>query len=78
VVAGADKVARFLMATASRPLPDLVARTATLNGGPGIVIASRGEPIAAVSLDVQDGRVATIYLVANPDKLVRLRALVAR
>jgi RNA polymerase sigma-70 factor (ECF subfamily) len=63
------------MATASRPLPDLVARSVTLNGGPGIVIASRSEPVAALSLDVHDGRVATIYLVANPDKLRTVRTL---
>jgi RNA polymerase sigma-70 factor (TIGR02957 family) len=80
---GADKVARFLLsisteegvvkfleAVTSEPLPDLLcARIARVNGAPGIVVTYEGTPITSIVLDVADGVVQTIHLVANPDKL---------
>jgi hypothetical protein len=80
---GADKVARFLLsisteervgkflkALTTEPLPDqLLARIALVNGGPGIVVTYEGTPITSIVLDVADGVVQTINLVANPDKL---------
>ena len=82
-IQGADKVARFLLsvstdervakfleAVTTEPLPDLLrARIARVNGGPGIVVTYEGTPITSIVLDVADGVVQTINLVANPDKL---------
>ncbi len=76
-IQGADKVARFLLAIASEPLPDVRVHLVSLNGGPGIVATSAGSPIAALTLDVSGGLVQTIYLVTNPDKLARLGAAAA-
>jgi RNA polymerase sigma-70 factor (ECF subfamily) len=89
-VRGAEKVARFLLAIATeeqtmRFLRSVEAETsldvrvhlAQVNGGPGVVITSGDRPISALVLDVTDGLVRTIHLVANPEKLVGVRAIVA-
>jgi RNA polymerase sigma-70 factor (ECF subfamily) len=73
-VHGADKVARFLAAVATRPGQDLRTRLAQVNGGPGIVVTSEGEPVAALVLDVAGGVARTVHLVANPEKLAGVRA----
>jgi hypothetical protein len=68
-VIGADKVARFLVAAAGRPVPDQRTEIAELNGGPAIVVRSGKAVVAAIVLDVADGHVARIHLVGNPEKL---------
>ena len=89
-VRGADKVARFLVAVAneeqtarflesvgSEPSGEVRVHLAPVNGGPGVVITSEGEPISALILDISDGVVQTIHLVANPEKLAGVRAVEA-
>jgi hypothetical protein len=89
-VRGAEKVARFLLAVATEeksarflesigaePVPDLRVHPAQVNGGPGVVITSEGRPITALVLDVADGAVQTIHLVANPEKLAGVRGIEA-
>jgi RNA polymerase sigma-70 factor (TIGR02957 family) len=81
-VRGAEKVARFLLAVATEeksarflesigaePVADLRVYPAQVNGGPGVVITSQGRPVSALLLDVADGAVQTIHLVASPEKL---------
>jgi RNA polymerase sigma-70 factor (ECF subfamily) len=68
-VSGAENVGRFLAAASTRELPDPNWRIVELNGAPGLVVTSEGRPVAAVTLEVAGGRVAAIYLVANPAKL---------
>ena len=86
-IRGADKVARFLLAVAteermarflrsvgSEPIvADLRVRVAPVNGGPGILVVSGDKPISALVLDVSEGVVWTIHLVANPEKLAGVR-----
>jgi ketosteroid isomerase-like protein len=67
-VHGAALVARVL-ARASRSA--FASTTVWLNGAPAGLIEVAGES-AAVSLDVEDGRVARVYLIRNPRKLTRL------
>ena len=88
-VRGAEKVARFLLAVAteermarflrsvgSEPIvADLHVSMASVNGGPGILIVSGNKPISALVLDVSEGVVRTIHLVANPDKLAGVREI---
>ena len=65
-----ERVAKFLEAATTEPLPDLLrARIARVNGGPSIVLTYEGVAVMTVVLDVADGVVQTIYLVMNPDKL---------
>ena len=87
-VQGAQKVAQFLLAVAterqtarfldyigSQPSDEVRVHLAPVNGGPGIVITAGNEPISALVLDVSDGLVHTIRLVANPEKLTGVRAV---
>ncbi len=69
-VVGIERVARFLAAVQARqPLPAEAFRLATINGGPGIVIEAPGVPPSAVLLESRGGAIATIYFLANPQKL---------
>jgi hypothetical protein len=87
-VRGADKVARFLAAVTNEeqtarflasvglePSGEVRVHPAQVNGGPGVVITSGNAPISALILDVSDGVVQTIYLVANPEKLAGVRGI---
>ncbi len=66
---GADRVARFMAAVAQGRGPSVRADLAEINGGPGIVVSFDNAPIAVLALDVADGLVQAVYLIANPDKL---------
>jgi RNA polymerase sigma-70 factor (TIGR02957 family) len=86
VVTGADNVGRYLQ---SIHTPVNIARfmasigmggdtgvslgVAEVNNGPAIVISAGGKVVTVMSLVISDGKIDTIYLVANPDKLARLR-----
>ncbi|WP_431774544.1 RNA polymerase sigma-70 factor [Streptomyces cucumeris] len=69
VLETADKVGRFLHGVAQRPVEEAELRITEINGGPGLLILSRGVPDSVMSLDVADGRVQAVYIVRNPDKL---------
>ena len=90
-VRGAEKVARFLLAVATEErmarflrsvgiepvVADVRVHMAPVNGGPGVVMTSQGRPITALVLDVADGAVQSIHLVANPEKLTGVRGIEA-
>jgi RNA polymerase sigma-70 factor (ECF subfamily) len=66
---GAQTVGRFLLYGLRQSPDDVRLVPRTLNAGPGLVAFSGGEPLATLVLDSDDGRIAAIYLVANPGKL---------
>jgi RNA polymerase sigma-70 factor (TIGR02957 family) len=70
-----EQVARFLASVGSEPSGEVRVHLAQVNGGPGVVITSGDEPISALILDVSDGVVQTIHLVANPEKLAGVRGI---
>ena len=70
---GEDLVARALVTFAGRLPPEPSTRVMTINGGPGIVVCSAGTPVVAIVLHLVDGRVRTIHLVSNPEKLAGVR-----
>jgi len=89
-VVGAEKVARFLQsvttqrktahfleAVGSRASDEVRVHLAGVNGEPGLVITAAEVPISALLLEVSDGLVHTIRLVANPEKLAGVRAVEA-
>jgi RNA polymerase sigma-70 factor (TIGR02957 family) len=89
-VLGAEKVARFLVAVAgegrttrflrsigSGPSDAVHAYLAPINGESGIVVTAGDGPISALVLDVSNGLVRTIRLVANPEKLAGVRGIEA-
>ncbi|WP_373872393.1 RNA polymerase sigma-70 factor [Acrocarpospora phusangensis] len=82
MLVGADHVGRFLLAIASKSgvesylarlgVPDGVwfeAEVSDVNGAPALVFTAAGSVFAVMSLVVVDGRVATVYLMANPEKM---------
>ncbi len=85
VITGADRVARFFLGVASErnlhrllepfgATPDALAvSVAEVNGGPAVVVTVSGRPVSVVSPVVVDGRVQTVYLITNPEKMSHLR-----
>ncbi|WP_175541250.1 RNA polymerase sigma-70 factor [Streptomyces aidingensis] len=71
-VAGAKKVAHLFRAGLKRAGAGLTVRPIWLNGAPAARIDVAGEPVAAVSLAVEDGRITRIYLMRNPGKMTGL------
>jgi RNA polymerase sigma-70 factor (ECF subfamily) len=70
---GSDSVARFVVGVIHRFVPaERSMRPARINGQPGFIVYVSGEPLAAMILDIRDGRVRTIYAIGNPDKLQTL------
>jgi len=64
-----------LESVGTQPSGEVRIHLAPVNGEPGIVITTGNEPISALVLDVSDGLVHTIRLVANPEKLTGVRAV---
>jgi RNA polymerase sigma-70 factor (TIGR02957 family) len=73
-IAGADKVARFLVGIAAKggDIPGLRIQVAEVNGAPAIVGWVGTEPFGSISLAVADGRIEQVLVVVNPDKLAGL------
>lgn len=59
---------------ASDPARGLRTDITEVNGGPGALISVDGRVLTLVVLEVADGLVRHVYVVANPDKMSRLRA----
>lgn len=62
----ADKVARFLLGVAAKPLPDPELRIVEINGGPAVLVLSRGLPDSVVSVEATDGLITEIHVMRNP------------
>ncbi|WP_416963419.1 RNA polymerase sigma-70 factor [Streptomyces sp. Agncl-13] len=69
ILESADKVGRFLVAVAGKAVPDMSFRFLELNAGPAILILSGGTPDSVFQVDVSAGRIRSVYIVRNPDKL---------
>jgi RNA polymerase sigma-70 factor (ECF subfamily) len=68
---GADKVSRWILGIIERHLPeDLGAHPVDVNGKFGLLLTTAGVPddVITVELD-EEGRIAEVRLVRNPDKL---------
>ncbi|HEY3483407.1 MAG TPA: RNA polymerase sigma factor SigJ [Streptomyces sp.] len=70
-VHGADRVARFLVGTASRFGTGHRAAVTTVNGAPGLAVLDGDELIAVISLTFAQDRVTRVDLVMTPLKLPR-------
>ncbi|RDG35369.1 RNA polymerase sigma-70 factor [Streptomyces corynorhini] len=67
-IVGADKVGRFLVAIAAEAaLYDL--RVMEFNGAPALLALIGGRPDLILQLESREGRVETVHIVRNPDKL---------
>ncbi|WP_350352204.1 RNA polymerase sigma-70 factor [Microbacterium sp. A8/3-1] len=69
---GADTIARYLVGSLAKLAGAFHAAATTINGQPGIRLEVDGELAGVVAVVVEDGLIARIYSVANPDKLGRM------
>ncbi|MEV8318559.1 RNA polymerase sigma factor SigJ [Streptomyces sp. NPDC059900] len=77
VIENADKVGRFLDGAARKGVPggaEVEARFLELNGADSVLILVDGKPDSVFQLDVVDGRIAHVYIIRNPDKLLGFAA----
>ncbi|WP_329341708.1 RNA polymerase sigma-70 factor [Streptomyces sp. NBC_00663] len=74
IIETADKVGRFLIGAARKGVPDMSFRAVELNGGPAVVVLSGDEVVTVFQVDIADGRIQSVYLLSNPDKLQSLSA----
>jgi RNA polymerase sigma-70 factor (ECF subfamily) len=76
LVHGANSVARAILGALRKLVPrDLTNRVAKVNGVPGIVSYQAGRPFSVLTLEIADGRIDSIYIISNPEKLAHLRSL---
>jgi len=78
LVHGANNVARAIVGGTTRQTPrNLVERMVQINGESGIVTYLDGRVFGVFTIQVQQGRIAAIYGITNPDKLAHLPGLPA-
>ncbi len=69
----AKLVAMLLGIRRKWPPPEhATARLARVNGQPGLVLSAEGAVFQTLSLEIENGRIAAVYTVRNPEKLVGL------
>lgn len=66
---GSERVSRFLLGILGKTPPSFSTRIAWINGHLGIIGYVGGQPMSAVTLDAAEGRIQTIRIVVNPEKL---------
>jgi RNA polymerase sigma-70 factor, ECF subfamily len=70
---GANRIMRLLEGIARKIQPaDIRLRSARINGMPGFVLAEASGAVQTIALEIGDGKITAIYLMANPDKLRRV------
>ncbi|MFI6321710.1 RNA polymerase sigma factor SigJ [Nonomuraea sp. NPDC050556] len=85
VLVGDDKVSRFITSIATESAigkfmgsigvedySDMSYSIAEVNGAPAMLLTAGGKVITVLSLLIVDGKIDTIYLIANPDKITHM------
>ncbi|MCD2468226.1 RNA polymerase sigma-70 factor [Streptomyces sp. MBT42] len=75
IIESADKVGRFLHATAQGADEIFEFRFLELNGAPALLALVDGRPDSVFQIEVLDGRIQCVYIIRNPDKLRALAGL---
>jgi RNA polymerase sigma-70 factor (ECF subfamily) len=72
---GVEKVLRFLAGIAAKnpALLGTQVRPATVNGLAGLVLREEDGSIDTMAFEHRDGRIVTIYVTRNPEKLQHVR-----
>lgn len=68
----ADHIARFLLGVITKLPAKASYQFKNVNGSPGMIVMIDGRIDYVVSFEVNDGKIAKIYMVSNPDKLIHL------
>ena len=74
VVVGFDAVMKqyAFIASRLRDIPSKLIRIGFINGLPGFVSLEADGELQTTALEIEDGKIAGIYVVRNPDKLRHL------
>jgi RNA polymerase sigma-70 factor, ECF subfamily len=77
-IVGADRVFRFFdgLAHKGRGVAPLWHKELAINGLPGSVTLENDSVLQTTALEIVDGKIVTIYVVRNPEKLNHLRRMV--
>ena len=75
-VRGRDAVGRFVLGVSERfTPPGAIFGVADVNGRPTVLVRNaEGTPAIVVSIELDGGRIQSIWAIANPDKLRRVSA----
>jgi len=69
-VLGADRIAKFVLGYAAKAhWSEADFQPVTINGAPGLLMRHAIAGVGTYAFDFEDGRIRTIYVVRNPDKL---------
>ncbi|TDC19411.1 RNA polymerase sigma-70 factor [Streptomyces sp. 8K308] len=71
-IAGADKVARFIVGGIAKARVTLTFDATVVNGAPALVLRVDGEVDGVLAARVEDARITGLYYVRNPEKLTRV------
>ncbi|MEJ8641924.1 RNA polymerase sigma-70 factor [Streptomyces sp. MS1.HAVA.3] len=71
-IAGADKVARFMIGGLGKNKSPITLAPTVVNGSPALVVHLDGEIDGIMAVRVEDGRIIGLYYVRNPEKLSRV------
>jgi RNA polymerase sigma-70 factor (ECF subfamily) len=75
VVQGLHKVVRIFTIALAPSIDRLTWKAVDINGEPGVVEYYDGEPFAANTFEVENGKIIRFYRIMNPDKLKLLKNL---
>lgn len=70
---GPDAVARFVLGVLKKAPPGTIYHPAAVNHQPAFIGGRDGQAEGVVALDIADGRIRSIAIVVNPDKLGGVR-----
>jgi RNA polymerase sigma-70 factor (ECF subfamily) len=71
-LAGREAVARFILASTRLPDESYTFEVNMLNGEPALVLRTRERTLAVVFIQPEAGRIKTVRVIGNPDKLKRV------
>jgi RNA polymerase sigma-70 factor (ECF subfamily) len=72
-IAGAERVAQFFVGIVKKVPAGLALKPVRVNGRPGVITVRDGKVTSVLTLDIRDGRIASCFVIVNPDKLARVR-----
>jgi len=71
-IRGAEHVARLFLGIMRKAPPDVEIHRVRVNGQPGLMAVVHGQILTLLTFDVVDDRIATCFVVRNPEKLARV------
>jgi RNA polymerase sigma-70 factor, ECF subfamily len=69
---GPDRIAHLFLGTLRKAPTNLDLRWVRVNGQPGILAIVDGQVVQVTTFDIVDGRIATCFVIRNPDTLARI------